>query len=586
MNDDMALVREYAASQSEQVFETLVSRHVNLVYSAALRQARDAQLAQEITQAVFIILARKAGSLGDKTILPGWLCRTARYASANALTIQRRRQGREQEAHMQSILNEAEPMHEETWNQIAPLLDGAMEQLGQKDHDALVLRFFENKNFAEVGAALGASEDAAKMRVSRALEKLRKFFTKRGINSTTAILAGAISANAVSAAPVGLAATISAAATTLAGTAVTTTIIMTTLQKIAVTAALTVTIGGGLYAAKHAHDAKNEVRMLQAQQAPLAEQIKQLQAERDKATNQIAWLNEELAKNEKNILELLKLRGEVGLLKNKADALSKVNQDLQKQPANAGTNAAAVLQVHVKARFVSVPKGTTAGLQTSMGSQSADGKSFTGILNYQSFTNLYAQISRRQDVEVLGEPEATTLDGRQIQMRATQIITVTTNVALLETDGMVSTNYETTQVETGPILDITPSILPDGSTIALPVIASLTDFLGYAPPASTVPAYTKYGAQVDLPVMSPQFSVRESTTSANVFDDQTLVIKLEDKTTPADDTLQKLTGEAVKVLNGDVLVFVTATIVDPAGNRKNESFEAEGIPDQSPPASN
>ncbi len=96
---------------------------------------------------------------------------------------------------MQNILTgggdaPSQPIHEEIWNQIAPLLDGAMEQLGQKDHDALVLRFFENKNFAEVGAALGASEDAAKMRVSRALEKLRKFFTKRGVSSTTAIIAG------------------------------------------------------------------------------------------------------------------------------------------------------------------------------------------------------------------------------------------------------------------------------------------------------------------------------------------------------------------------------------------------------------
>jgi hypothetical protein len=90
-------------------------------------------------------------------------------------------------------------------DQIAPLLDGAMEQLGQKDHDALVLRFFENKTFAEVGAALGASEDAAKMRVNRALEKLRKFFTKRGVSSTTAIIAGTISANSVQAAPVALA---------------------------------------------------------------------------------------------------------------------------------------------------------------------------------------------------------------------------------------------------------------------------------------------------------------------------------------------------------------------------------------------
>src|ERR1039457_5328562 len=132
ITDDMALLREYARRNSEEAFTMLVSRHINLVYSVALRQVRDPHLAEDITQAVFIILARKADSLGSKTILPGWLCRTARYASANALTIQRRRQRREQEAHMQSMLNE--PTTGDTWTQIAPLLDTAMEKLGPKDH--------------------------------------------------------------------------------------------------------------------------------------------------------------------------------------------------------------------------------------------------------------------------------------------------------------------------------------------------------------------------------------------------------------------------------------------------------------------
>ena len=205
----MALVREYAQRNSEEAFATLVSRHVSLVYSVAMRRVRNAHLAEEITQAVFVILARKTKSLGDKTVLSGWLCRTAHYVSADALKIQRRRQLREQEAQMQSVLNESEP---DAWTQIASLLDLALAQLSEKDHNAIVLRFFENKNMSEVGLALGASEDAAKMRVNRALEKLHRYFNKRGVSSTTAIIAGAISANSVQAAPVALAKVVTAVA--------------------------------------------------------------------------------------------------------------------------------------------------------------------------------------------------------------------------------------------------------------------------------------------------------------------------------------------------------------------------------------
>ena len=212
MNDDMALVREYAASQSETAFETLVSRHVNLVYSAALRQVRDPQLAEEISQAVFVILARKASSLGSKTILSGWLYRTARFAAADALKIQRRRQRREQEACMQSTLDD-QPM-DAAWQELSPLLDEAMAQLRDKDRDALVLRFFENKSLREVGDALGLQERAAQKRVLRGLEKLHAFFARRGIASTTAIIAGAVSANSIQAAPVALTKSITAVAVT------------------------------------------------------------------------------------------------------------------------------------------------------------------------------------------------------------------------------------------------------------------------------------------------------------------------------------------------------------------------------------
>jgi uncharacterized protein (TIGR03435 family) len=210
MNDDMDLLRDYAARQSDQAFATLVARHVHLVHSAALRQVRDPHLAGEITQTVFIILARKANSLGPKTILSGWLYRTAQFVSKAALKREFRRRLREQEAHMQAITDPNQT--DSTWEQLSPFLDEAMAQLRDKDRDAIVLRYFENRSLKEIGGALGVEERAAQKRVARGLEKLRKFFVKRGIASTTTVIAGAISANSVQAAPIELAKTISAVA--------------------------------------------------------------------------------------------------------------------------------------------------------------------------------------------------------------------------------------------------------------------------------------------------------------------------------------------------------------------------------------
>ena len=205
---DLELLGEYARNGSEAAFATLVSRHVNVVYSVALREVREAALAEDVTQAVFVILARKARGLGPKTVLPAWLCRTAHYAAADALKAQRRRQHREQEAYMQSTLQSGESSSEsdlEAWAAIAPLLDHAMAKLGEKDHNAIVLRFFQGREMKEVGAELGMSENAAKTRVCRAVEKLRRFFLRRGITTSAAVIMATVSAHSVQAAPAGLA---------------------------------------------------------------------------------------------------------------------------------------------------------------------------------------------------------------------------------------------------------------------------------------------------------------------------------------------------------------------------------------------
>jgi RNA polymerase sigma factor (sigma-70 family) len=207
--DDGTLLRQYAADNSDEAFAALVARHLNLVYSVALRQAGNPHAAEEISQAVFIILARKAASLRQERALAGWLFQTTRLTANNFIRSESRRHRREEEAYMQSVMDDAGT---EVWPKIAPLLDDAVAGLREQDRQAIVLRFYEGRNLREVGLALGTSEAAAEKRVGRALEKLRKLFTKRGAGSTTAILAGAISANSVSVAPVALAATISATA--------------------------------------------------------------------------------------------------------------------------------------------------------------------------------------------------------------------------------------------------------------------------------------------------------------------------------------------------------------------------------------
>ncbi len=244
ISDDMDLVRQYAHGKSEEAFAALVSKHVNLVYSVALRQVRDPHLAEEVTQTVFVILARKAGSLGAQTVVAGWLYRTTRYVAAKALTLRRRRQDREQEAFMRSELNHPEP---DTWRAIEPLLETGMGQLPEGDQNALVLRYFEERSFKEISSALGTTEAGAKMRVNRALGKLRTFFAKRGLMWSAAALAGAISAHSVQAAPAGLAASITAAA--IKGTTLTTstsTLIETTLKLMAWTKLKTTLVAGAI----------------------------------------------------------------------------------------------------------------------------------------------------------------------------------------------------------------------------------------------------------------------------------------------------------------------------------------------------
>jgi RNA polymerase sigma factor (sigma-70 family) len=314
MTSDLDLLRQFARENSQDAFAEIVRRHLDLVYSAALRQIRSPQLAEEIAQSVFADLARNAGSLvggGDasspKTLTP-WLYAITRRTAIDVVRKESRRQLREQIAVEMNNMNATA----NDWMQIAPLLDDAMAALEETDRSAILLRYFENKSLREVGEVLGASEDAAQKRVSRAVERLREFFSKRNVTVGASGLAVLISANAVQSAPAGLSAAISTGVASAA-----TTLGITMIHKILIAGLTAATIGIGFYTVH----LQKQFDRLQQQQAPWAGQIQQLQRERDEATNALAVVEAENVQlqSDQSEVELLRLRDEVTRLRNQAN---------------------------------------------------------------------------------------------------------------------------------------------------------------------------------------------------------------------------------------------------------------------------
>ena len=214
---DMELVWEFARRHSEAAFTELVRRHLALVYSVARRFTGNVGDAQDVAQAVFIILARKAAGLHPRTLLAGWLYETTRLTAARLRRDNARRRRREQEAYMQSTLNETDP--DGIWKQLSPWLEAAMSHLAERDRALLVLRFYENKSGPESAALLGIREDAAQKRASRAIEKLRKFFAQRGVTLSGEAITRAVAAHSVQTPPAALAGIVTAAALAQGATA-------------------------------------------------------------------------------------------------------------------------------------------------------------------------------------------------------------------------------------------------------------------------------------------------------------------------------------------------------------------------------
>jgi RNA polymerase sigma factor (sigma-70 family) len=308
MTPDFELLAAFARTHSEDAFAELVRRHLGLVYSAAVRQVQgDEHLAKDVAQLVFCDLARKASSLSRRDNLAGWLYTGTHYAAAKLIRGAERRRRREEE-FMGEPTNANSP--EVNWEAIRPALDAAMHELKAADREAILLRYFENRPFAEVGARLGLNENAARMRVDRAVEKLRAAFVRRGIpaNST---LAAVISAHAVQLAPVNLAATVTTAslASSAAGTLTLFKIMTTTQLKFGLGALL---IAGAAATLVIQHRAQTQLR---DENAALLAKLTQSQTDWGELSNRLAAAAGSQSAPANQFAELLQLRGEVGSLR-------------------------------------------------------------------------------------------------------------------------------------------------------------------------------------------------------------------------------------------------------------------------------
>ena len=320
MTDDRQLLARYVAEVSEEAFAELTRRYMGLVYSAALRQVRNEQLAQDVTQVVFANLARKAASIPKGTVLAGWLHRDTRYTALDFIRAEARRLRREQQSvEMNATNSDPQP----GWEEIRPLLDEALTKLSPADRDALLLRYFEQRDFAGVGAALGASAEAARKRVDRALERLREQLVKRGITTTAAALGGALAAHAVETVPAGLvislAASSAGAAAPVAGSWLSNLMLMTK-TKIAISAALLVGIVSTPLIIQ-----QQALAAARAEQSQLQAQLRDLPAPSETATRQPPGTIDMAARDR---ADLERLRVEAAALRDKIAEFSAQAQQL------------------------------------------------------------------------------------------------------------------------------------------------------------------------------------------------------------------------------------------------------------------
>lgn len=410
MTTSQQLLADYTKNNSETAFRDLVTRYIDLVFSTAIRLVGgDAHLAEDVVQTVFIDLARQAPRLSADTMLGGWLHRDTCFVAAKIMRGERRRQFREGQATEMNALNATETK----FTDIAPVLDQAINELADEDRKAVLLRFYQQYDMRSVGEALGSSENAAQKRVSRALDRLRSMLTHRGVVLSTAALGTTLAGEAVTAAPTGLAASIVGIA--MAGAARTGTMatlskaLMLTKAKLAVFGAVFVGVVAIPVVVQH----QAQVRLL-AKNRSLQEQLDemgQLTVENARLSNLVAQASTEPSFAEERMRELLRLRGEVGRLRQEhkeMDRLRDENRQLnvarvQSTPTAGTANVPGVANPMPMPLYTRMIKVDPEALLSKMGSPSmaTDGNSNQNKLLQQAVRQFF------QDMGVQIQPPET-----------------------------------------------------------------------------------------------------------------------------------------------------------------------------------
>jgi RNA polymerase sigma factor (sigma-70 family) len=516
------LLRKYVRHGSEPAFEQLVLRHINLVFSTAMRRTGgNTSLAEDITQIVFSDFARKARLIPPKTLVAGWLHRHTCFTAAKALRTELRRQDHERIAvEMNTMKTENSAL-----TQVATVLDEAIGDLDESDRNAIALRFFDQLDLQSVGQALGITADAAQKRVSRAVDRLRVILGERGVSVASAVLIGALSGFQSTAAPTGLAGAITHAS--LAGGAASGIVGWLTAPKFS--AGAMALVGAALFLPLilyHGYSVaelgKENTRFREA-----AQQLSRLPEENASLTK-LGLDAAELARLRQEHLELMRLRGKVTMMGRELAAATPTaqTQTLDEQPPKPEEQPPRpAQQLTVESRFVELPLDQYLNLSLPGIAKGARAKNVSGVLTEPQAKALIRSFEQTLGVDVLNGPKVTTLTGRPATVELTEE---------REVDGE--------KYVLGPRLNVSPSLLADGMTISLGVQASASQMDDATAPDS------------------PQLALQNFTASAqsSVFDGQTLLF-----------------GGPKQNSDKAILVLVTPTLIDSAGNRLHPPEDLE-----------